>query len=51
MDGLFGPEDERFETADEPERHVLVAVERSVDRYPAGLLYRAPASLGIEAGH
>ena len=51
MDGLFGPQDERLDTADEPGLHVLVAVERSVDRYPAGLLYRAPTALGIEAGH
>ena len=51
MDGLFGPQDTPENAVDEPGLHALVAVERSVDRYPAGLLYRAPDALGIKAGH
>lgn len=51
MDGLFGPGNDQKESEGASGLHARVAVERSVDRYPAGLLYRVPPDLDVQAGH
>ena len=49
MADLFGSD---TPTLDQTDRDfVRVAVERSVDRYPSGLLYAVPDGLDIEPGH
>lgn len=48
MHGLFGSEDETPDLDPAGRTLVRVAVERSVDRYPSGLLYALPE--GLEAG-
>ncbi len=51
MDGLFESPDRREDADDARQLHARVAVERSVDRYPSGLLYRVPPEFRVEAGH
>ncbi|MEE2973250.1 MAG: primosomal protein N', partial [Planctomycetota bacterium] len=49
MDGLF-PEDDSKD-ANLPEAFARVAIERSIDRYPEGLLYAVPGEVAVAPGH
>ncbi len=51
MCSLFPAADDPPSTSDDAEAYVRVAVERGVDRYPAGLLYGIPHGLDIHPGH
>lgn len=59
MPDLFGDDDARTRdsvatgpgASDAASRFARVAVERSVDRYPSGLLYAAPDDLELAPGH
>ena len=59
MPDLFGDDDARTRdsvatgsgASDAATRFARVAVERSVDRYPSGLLYAAPEDLALAPGH
>ena len=53
MSELFptAPDDDPNSAPADSRHFVRVAVERSVDRYPSGLLYGVPPGLEIEAGH